>query len=254
MFNASALSDAKGKDRRGTWSQALGSLIGAILLILAIRWAFFEPYVIPSGSMIPTLLIHDHILVNKFSYGLHLPFSTSWLIRLSAPRRGDVVVFRSVDDSGVFIIKRVVGIAGDEIRVSGKGQLEINGKPVPRRELTREETETILARWPQDDREEYLERFEFYDEENDGVHHLTLRARDGADHEQGPFTVGENEIFMMGDNRDNSSDSRVWGALPIDRVLGRASAIWLSCEETLPDASQLCNPQTMRWYRMFKGI
>lgn len=245
------------KDLRGTWPQALGSLAGAVLLILTIRWAFFEPYVIPSGSMIPTLLVHDHILVNKFSYGLHVPFSTSWLVRFGRPRRGDIVVFRSVEDSGTFIVKRVIGLPGDEIKVADRGQVEINGQPVPRRQLSREEMAGRLALWPEEERAEYLERFDFYEETLDGRTHLEIEQRDrreSAGQVQGSYRVKNDELFMMGDNRDNSSDSRVWGALPIDRVLGRASAIWMSCEETLPDASQLCHPQTMRWHRMFKGI
>lgn len=245
------------KDLRGTWPQALASLAGAVLMMLTIRWAFFEPYVIPSGSMIPTLLVHDHILVNKFSYGLHLPFSTSWIFRFGLPKRGDIIVFRSVEDSGTFIVKRVIGLPGDEVKVTDHGQVEINGQPVPRRQLTKEEVADYLALWPDEDRADYLERFDFYEETLDGQVHVEIESRDRQDlngQTQGPYRVKSDELFMMGDNRNNSSDSRVWGALPIDRVLGRASAIWMSCEDTLPDASQLCNPQTMRWHRMFKGI
>lgn len=248
---------APGKNLKGTWPQALLSLTGAVLIILGIRWAFFEPYVIPSGSMIPTLLIHDHILVNKFAYGVHVPFSTSWLFRFSHPRRGDVIVFRSVEDSGIFIVKRVIGLPGDEVRVGARGQLEINGQPVPRRRLSADEAGLRIAGWPEEERTDFLENYDFYDETLDGQTHLALEARDREESPragQGPFRVKADELFMMGDNRDNSSDSRVWGGLPVDRVLGRASAIWMSCEETLPDASQLCHPQTMRWYRMFKGI
>lgn len=238
------------KDQRGTWRQALVSLFGAIAMILAIRWAFFEPYVIPSGSMIPTLLIHDHILVNKLSYGLRFPFTSAWIVRFSPPRRGDIVVFKSVDDSGIFLVKRVIGLPGDEIRVVGAGQLVINGNPVPRQKLSNVEAEARIHDWPKESRDEFLERNEFFDENLGGLHHIALRAAGSGELEQGPYKVGPSELFMMGDNRDNSSDSRVWGPLPIDRVLGRASLIWMSCEETLPDASQLCDAKTMRWYRM----
>jgi signal peptidase I len=223
-------------------------------MILGIRWAFFEPYVIPSGSMIPSLLIHDHILVNKFSYGIHFPFSTSWLMRFSTPRRGDVVVFRSLDDGGVFVVKRVIGLPGDEIKFAARGQLEINGKLVPQRELTPKEVATVTQHWINEDRDEYLEFYDFFEEDLEGNRHVVLKQKESPERASEPYRVQDNELFMMGDNRDNSSDSRVWGALPIDRVLGRAAAIWMSCDETLPDASQLCNPQTMRWYRMFRGI
>jgi signal peptidase I len=242
------------KDHRGTWSQALKSLLGAVLMILAIRWAFFEPYVIPSGSMIPTLLVHDHILVNKFSYGIHLPFSTTWLLRFSRPRRGDVVVFRSVEDGDVFIIKRVIGLPGERVEVGDEGQVSINGLAVPRRKMSPVEVEEYLAFWSPDERNDLFENYDFYEEILDGRPHVAIQSRGRSGKIQAGIAVGPDQLFMMGDNRDNSSDSRIWGTLPVDRVLGRASLIWMSCEDTLPDANQLCNPQTMRWYRNFKGI
>src|ERR1035437_1532607 len=122
----------KGKAKFG---EGLGSFLFAVAAILAFRWALFEPYVIPSGSMIPTLLIHDHILVNKFAYGLRIPFSKSWLFRGSEPQRGDIVVFRSVEDSGYFMIKRVVGVAGDKIEVDPEGYVKLNGEKLPTQEL-----------------------------------------------------------------------------------------------------------------------
>ncbi|HVK62428.1 MAG TPA: signal peptidase I [Bdellovibrionales bacterium] len=172
-------------DKRGTWLQALGSLTGAVLLILTIRWALFEPYVIPSGSMLPTLQIRDHIFVNKFAYGIRLPFSSHYLIRFGEPKRGDIIVFRSVDDDDIFLVKRVVGLPGETL---------------------------------------------------EGV------------------TVPPDSYFMMGDNRENSADSRVWGVLPMNRILGRASLIWLSCEETLSESNQLCDPSTIRWNRIFMRV
>lgn len=226
-------------------------------MILVIRWAFFEPYVIPSGSMIPTLLVHDHILVNKFSYGVHVPFSTSWLIQLSQPKRGDVIVFRSLDNKDVFLIKRVVGLAGEEIQIADDGKLIINGHPAPVRKLSEEERQTVVATWPEDARAEYLERYEFWEEMLDGRPHLTFRLASGSRFAGESFQVPEDSLFMMGDNRDNSSDSRDWGAVPMSHVLGRASVIWLSCEETLenlPEARQICDPRTLRWHRMAGAI
>jgi signal peptidase I len=242
------------QDRRGTWPQALASLAGAILLILTIRWAFLEPYVIPSGSMIPTLLIHDHILVNKFAFGLRVPFTSRWMLHFSSPKRGDVLVFRSIGDDNTFLIKRVVGLPGDEIQVTSDGQVFINKTAVPRKVLDEKEAASRIANWPEDTRVSLLGLDDFIDETLDGRVHLALRERDSKGREQEFLKVPDDSLFMMGDNRDESSDSRVWGVLPIDRVLGRASWIWLSCEETLAEMNQLCDPKTMRWDRIMKGI
>ena len=249
---------ARKRDLRGTWRQALGSLIGAVLLILTIRWAFFEPYVIPSGSMIPTLLIHDHILVNKFSYGIRAPFTSRWLVHFGLPKRGEVIVFRSVEDDEIYLVKRVVGLPGDAIRVSEQGKLMVNGKTLPRVPLTIDQIKEITRDWPRDDRETAVETYEFAKEDlgepSSPRKHLTIRTLAHQQMAQGPYVVPANSLFMMGDNRDNSADSRMWGELSLDRVLGRASLIWLSCEETLPEAKQVCDPSTVRWDRIFKGI
>jgi signal peptidase I len=246
------------KDLRGTWRQALGSLFGAVLLILVIRWAFFEPYVIPSGSMIPTLLIHDHILVNKFSYGVRAPFTSHWLVHFGLPKRGEVIVFRSVEDDEVYLVKRVVGLPGDAIRVSAEGKLIVNSKQVPRETLTPEEVKTVTRDWPHEERDSVINLYEIAMEDlgepGSPRKHLTMRTLTHQQMAQGPYVVPDNSLFMMGDNRDNSADSRMWGELPLDRVLGRASLIWLSCEETLPEAKQVCDPSTIRWDRIFKGI
>src|SRR5687768_52182 len=101
--------------KKAKFGEGLGSFTLAVLAILAFRWLLFEPYVIPSGSMIPTLLVHDHILVNKLAYGVRVPFTSKWLIKTADPKRGDIVVFRAVDDQGYFMIKRVVGVPGDTI-------------------------------------------------------------------------------------------------------------------------------------------
>lgn len=205
---------------KGTWSKALLEILGAVLFLLAVRWAVFEPYVIPSGSMIPALLVHDHILVNKFAYGLRLPFSRRYLWRWSVPVRGDVVVFRSVEDPSVYMVKRVIGLPGERLEIDGSGRVRVNGakvEPAP---------------------EPRLEESEIHD------------ARTATT----TLTVPEGHVFVMGDNRDNSRDSRAWGPLPLDHVLGRASLVWLSCEETLRQASQVCDPGAVRWERLFRPV
>jgi signal peptidase I len=222
-------------DKRGTWLQAFSSLFGAVLLILGIRWALFEPYVIPSGSMLPSLLIRDHIFVNKFAYGVRLPFSSHYFVRFGGPERGEVIVFRSVEADDTFLVKRVVGLPGDKILVNPDGSLVINGKPVSREKIDPIDPEMDL-----------------YDE-NLGRIHLSYDDR-GITNPEFTVTVPEDHYFMMGDNRDHSSDSRVWGALPANRILGRASVIWLSCEEALSESNQLCDPATIRWNRIFKRV
>ena len=127
---------AKASKRKAKFGEGLGSFLLAVAAILAFRWLLFEPYVIPSGSMIPTLLIHDHILVSKFAYGVRMPFTKSWLFKASEPARGDIVVFRSVEDTGYFMIKRVVGVPGDTVEVDADGYLKLNGKKLETKALS----------------------------------------------------------------------------------------------------------------------
>ena len=111
------------------WTEGWGSLAIAVFIALFIRWAFIEAYVIPSGSMLPTLLIHDHIFVNKLTYGVRVPFSEKWLVKFNEPHRGDVVVFKYPQDMSTFFIKRIVGEPGDKIFYEN-GTLYINDKPM----------------------------------------------------------------------------------------------------------------------------
>jgi signal peptidase I len=242
------------KNLQGTWWQAISSLTISVLVILTIRWAFFEPFVIPSGSMIPTLLIHDHILVNKFAYGLRVPFTNHWLFHTSDPARGDIVVFKSLTTDGIFLVKRVIGLPGDEILYNEKSELVINGKVIPTHELSDAERDLIIRNWPQADQENYKADFRFLTEEIPNHQHVALRRMEQVPHSDGPYRVPPGYLFMMGDNRDNSTDSRVWGALPLDHVLGQALWIWLSCEDTLPAAGQMCDPQSIRWPRIFQKL
>ena len=243
-------------DKRGTWPRALFSLFCSVSIILLIRWALFEPYVIPSGSMLPTLLIHDHILVNKFAYGLRLPFTQKWLLQWASPKRGDVIVFRSVENPDIFLVKRVMGLPGEKLRVSADGQVEIDGHSLGTSDLSGEEVSDALADIGRKELTDMTDGMQLRLENlgSERSHLLQLQKGRDADRMEETFTVPPGHVFAMGDNRDNSHDSRRWGALPVEQILGRASLIWLNCQATLPDRPQICDPQTIRPLRMMRAI
>ena len=240
------------------WTQGLGSYLLAIGVALTIRWAFMEAYVIPSQSMLPSLLINDHIFVNKSVYGVRVPFSENWLVEFGKPQRGEVIVFKYPRDKSTFFIKRVVGVPGDKIYYED-GQLFINDQKMEK-VLASEEGNFSYVRdvdlqsngkLPFETKGD----FEHYTEDLDGVKHDVL-LRKGAylGDSYGPFYVPEGQLFVMGDNRNRSSDSREWGTVPYENVLGRAMFVWLSCDETLPVLSFLCNPLTIRGTRLFHQV
>lgn len=238
--------------KKAKFGEGLGSFLLAVSAILAFRWLLFEPYVIPSGSMIPTLLIHDHILVSKFAYGVRFPFTKNWLFKGSDPKRGDIVVFKSVEDSGFFMIKRVVGVPGDKIEVDGEGHVSVNGEKLPTKILqVSEDPKSQAPYYPvtESDIGGAYDEYDFFEENLTGVVHRGLLTKNAARFFDRPFTVPEDQYFCMGDNRDNSKDSRYWGSLPREHLLGKALFVWLSCDETLPFLPFLCNPLKLRWSR-----
>lgn len=234
------------------WTEGHGSLALAVLVALFIRWGFFEAYVIPSGSMLPSLLIHDHIFVNKFVYGLRVPFSESWLVKFSEPKRGDVVVFKYPLDMNTFFIKRVVGEPGDKIFYEN-GTLYINDKPMDKKppvstsDFDWLRDEDFFRDGAVDKKDQFIQ----FTEDLQGKEHSVLIRRGEAYDTFGPVVVPPDHLFMMGDNRDRSHDSRFWGFLPKKNILGKASIVWLSCEDTLPVVTFLCNPATIRFKRFF---
>jgi signal peptidase I len=195
------------------------SLFPVLLIVLLFRSFLFEPFKIPSGSMIPTLLIGDFILVNKYIYGLRLPVLNTKFLSISEPERGDVIVFRYPVDPSVSFIKRLVGLPGDTISYRDK-QLFVNGEPVPVEELGRYSSQDVKCATPRRDAIRYSETL------GDVTHEILLHEASGS--RDGQWVVPEGHYFAMGDNRDRSNDSREWGFIPEENLMGRAVGIWLN--------------------------
>ncbi|WP_027370607.1 signal peptidase I [Desulfovermiculus halophilus] len=194
------------------WSNTLKeyaqALAIALILAFVIRSFVVQAFKIPSGSMLPTLQIGDHLLVNKFIYGIKLPFTEITLVPVSDPESGDIIVFKFPEDDSKDFIKRVIGVPGDTIRIEDK-QVFRNGQPL--REPYVQHTAPHLAKqefpmpkWP--------------------PHEFDPRARDNL----GPVHIPDGSYFVMGDNRDESYDSRFWGFVREEAILGRAWRIYWS--------------------------
>ena len=227
----------------------------AILLAMFIRTFFFEPFNIPSGSMLPTLQIGDYLFVSKTSYGYSehsFPFGLGNFegrVMESAPERGDVIVFKLPSDTSIDYIKRLIGLPGDEIQVK-KGRLYINGEMVDREPVGM--TRIPSPNGGHDSMMEYIETLP------GGVMHKIYEESDSEPLDNTDvFTVPEGHYFMMGDNRDNSQDSRVEelvGYVPADNLVGRAEVLFFSIDET----ANVFKPWTwfsaIRYNRIFDTI
>lgn len=223
---------------KGTWNQAILSFLIPILLVMCFRWALVEPFVIPSGSMVPNLLINDHILVNKSSYGLRVPFVDRWLVQWNQPQRGDIVVFKYPENPEIHYVKRLIGLPGEEISIRS-GRIEINGQKLeqtPFESLSNEK------------------EFSYFLENNGRTSYVVRFLYPESDGEPQVIKIPEGHYFFMGDNRDQSSDSRFWGPVAGHFIVGRAWLIWLSCESTLPTMTFVCDPAQLRWNRFFKTL
>ncbi len=195
------------------------SLFPVLLIVLLFRSFLFEPFKIPSGSMIPTLLIGDFIVVNKYAYGLRLPVLNKKIWEIGEPGRGDVAVFRYPVDTSVNFIKRVIGLPGDTVTYRNK-ELFVNGERV--------EMEVEGAFTGADVKCSTPDRSVFKVQESlDGVEHDIL-IHDSARGRNGQWEVPQGHYFVMGDNRDRSNDSREWGFVPEKNLVGRAVGIWLN--------------------------
>ena len=195
------------------------SFFPVLLFVFVIRSFIVEPFKIPSGSMMPTLIAGDFIAVNKFSYGVRFPVINNVLIPNGMPERGDVVVFHYPMDTSIDYIKRVVGLPGDTIKYENK-KLFINDKLVPH--VFEKDYEYMMN-------ENYrVPAQEFTETLGEVKHSILMHNVEG---ESGRFVVPDRNYFVMGDNRDNSSDSRVWGFVSEDLLVGKAFIIWLNLSE-----------------------
>ena len=210
------------------------SLFPVILVVLLLRSFLVEPFRIPSGSMMPTLLVGDFILVNKFSYGIRLPVLNTKIIDVGEPQHGDVMVFRYPKNPSIDYIKRVIGLPGDRIAYYNK-KLFINGEPIA-----------------QDQDGAYvgvgsgvsMSGARVFHEQLLGVeHNILIDEHRGT--VEGEFVVPEGHYFVMGDNRDNSNDSRYWGFVPEENLVGKAFMIWMNWD---------ANASGIAWSRLGNSI
>ena len=230
------------------------SFWGIIFFILFFRWLLLDHFVIPSGSMIPSLLIKDHILVNKMAYGVRYPFTKKYLWRKSLPKRGDIVVFRSTEYR-VFMVKRVVGLPGDSLFIDEKGQVWINNQQLPRTKIKNPKDSPDFYSLSERSLGASYNDYEFFTEQTKNrkyrvIQRLLIYSRWPTE----IYTVPKGTVFVLGDNRDESQDSRYFGPLPVDNIVGKAFGVWLSCEKSFLSIRLLCDPRTLRWKRMFRGV
>src|SRR6056300_1537239 len=195
------------------------SFFPILLLVFVIRTFIVEPFKIPSGSMMPTLIAGDFIAVNKFSYGLRLPVFNKLIFEAGSPQRGDVFVFHYPKDPSIDYIKRVIGLPGDNIRYENK-KLFIN-------DIAVSQTYTGIYKYSLKQDLEVSAK-EFVEDHEDYSHSILIHD---IPPESVEFVVPDGHYFAMGDNRDNSSDSRVWGFVPDELLVGKAFVIWLNFSE-----------------------
>jgi signal peptidase I len=232
------MTESKGRERwKKAWRE-IKSLLLIVIIMTAVRSAIADWNDVPTGSMNPTIVQGDRVFVNKLAYDLKVPYTTWHLAQWSDPKRGDIVVFFSPVD-GTRLVKRVIGLPGDKIELTDD-RLLVNGRP--------SEYDPLPAATGQDVPPDH-EGLRLYAEEKAGgipAHPVTILPERPALRTFGPKTVPVGEYFMMGDNRDNSNDSRFWGTVQRNRIVGRTSMVVLSL-----DRQHYFEP---RWHRFFTDL
>lgn len=210
------------------------SFLPILLMVFAVRSFAFEARLIPSGSLKPTLLVGDFILVNKFEYGIRLPVIHKKIFSLHEPKRGDIVVFRPPPSEPVDLIKRVVGVPGDHISYINK-TLYINGKKAP----------TAFEKFDTDEYKNLSWEVAQFQENLLGIKHSIYQIPNKSKDDFYEVVVPPGKYFMMGDNRDDSADSRYWGFMPEENIIGKATRVLVSCDSI---------KHPVRWERFYKKI
>ncbi|MCB9063047.1 MAG: signal peptidase I [Halobacteriovoraceae bacterium] len=196
-------------------------------VVFAFRSTFFEPFRIPTGSMIPTLLIGDFVLVNKFIYGFKVPYSDMfgnpiYITGPYEPKRGDIIVFKYPQNPSLNYIKRLIGVPGDEIEIDGR-QIFVNGELIEMRKIGEiPERKDMVEKFKRRDFEYFLART------GNKEHNIIFEPNGSSRLYSEKFRVPPGKYFVMGDNRDNSADSRSWGFVPFENIKGRALLLWMS--------------------------
>jgi signal peptidase I len=233
--------------RKSTLREYSESIGVAVAIALLLRAFVVEAFQIPSGSMIPTLEVGDHIFVSKFAYGLSIPFTNTKILKLAQPQRGDVIVFKYPLDPNTDYIKRVVGLPGDVVEMRND-ELYINGQLVPRHRVPRLYHYVDVQHGAPDEHDG-----ELWIENLSGKEHETIQEPRGVVRDFARTVVPQGHVFVMGDNRDNSSDSRVWGTVDRDLIKGKALVVWWS--RATSDSWGLWGwMKAIRWRRFFQVV
>lgn len=226
-----------------SWKDYAESILVAVFLAFIVRTFIFTGYKVPTSSMSPTLVAGDFIFSNRMPYGIKLPFTENKIFRKS-PGRGEVVVFTYADQPRVQYVKRVIGLPGDKIEIK-EGRLEVNGEPYKYEEINPNlDTETFTDEIKSP---EFGDFFEIKKEKGPNSEWFLTLQKGFDKTNYGPIVVPPNELFLLGDNRDSSDDSRYWGTVPINRVEGRVVLVWLSLDWKNRLAGSL---PKIRWHRV----
>jgi signal peptidase I len=249
--------------REEGWFETIKVIVEALLIALVVRTLLFQPFNIPSGSLVPTLLVGDYLFVSKYAYGYShfslpgfldlFPQAMPGRIFSSEPKRGDIIVFKLPSDGQTDYIKRLIGLPGDKIQVQ-HGRLIINGEMVPREQIAPYATVNHFGK--PEEAPHYIETLP------GGVKHqiIQIDGDEGTFDNTGVYQVPAGHYFMMGDNRDNSSDSRLAadqggvGYVPYENLIGRGEIIFFSIGDDTPAWEVWKWPWTVRWNRIFQRV